>query len=122
MKVYAIRILVDDWPLACEFYEKTLNLPLKFKDENFGWAEFDVGGAMFGIERVEDNASPENKDLIGRFLGIFLQVKNTEDTYKDLVSKGVEFIAPPEKQAWGGVLAHFKDTSGNVITLMSEST
>ena len=121
MKIYAIRILVDDWPLACEFYENKLNLPLEFKDEDFGWAEFDVGGAKFGIERVDVDASPEDKKLIGRFLGVSLHVDDAEDTYKDLLAKGVEFVAPPEKQDWGGVLAHLKDTSGNIITLMSET-
>ena len=31
---------------------------------------------------------------------------------------GVVFLGPPERQAWGGVLGHFKDTSGNVLTLL----
>ena len=121
MKIYAIRVLVDDWLSACEFYEHTLNLPLEFKNETFGWAEFDVGGAKLGIERVDDNASPEDKALVGRFLGISLQVDDVEETYKTLIEKGVEFTGQPEKQEWGGVLAHFKDTSGNVLTLMSEN-
>ncbi|MCW8932624.1 MAG: VOC family protein [Gammaproteobacteria bacterium] len=121
MKIYAIRILVDDWLSACEFYENKLGLLLEFKDESFGWAEFDVGGAKFGIERIDSNASPEDKALIGRFLGVSLQVEDVEKSYNELVSKGVEFTALPEKQEWGGVLAHFKDTSGNIITLMSES-
>lgn len=119
MKIYAIRILVDDWPSACEFYEHKLNLPLEFKDEAFGWAEFDAGGAKFGIERVDDNASIDDKALVGRFLGVSLQVDSVEKTYKELIAKGVQFTALPQKQEWGGVLAHFKDTSGNIITLMS---
>ena len=122
MKLYAVRILVDDWLSACEFYEKKLGLTLEFKDESFGWAEFNVGGAKFGIERVKENASKEDKALIGRFLGVSLQVDNVQSTYHDLQAKGVEFIAPPEKQQWGGTLANFKDPSGNIITLMSESS
>ena len=122
MKLYAVRILVDDWLSACEFYEKKLGLILEFKDESFGWAEFDVGGAKFGIERVDDNASSEDKALIGRFLGVSLQVDDVQSTYEDLRSKGVEFTSVPEKQEWGGTLASFKDTSGNVITLMSENS
>ncbi|MES9850742.1 MAG: VOC family protein [Candidatus Thiodiazotropha sp. L084R] len=121
MKIYAVRIFVDDWLSACEFYEKKLGLTLEFKDESFGWAEFDVGGAKFGIERVDEYASSEDKNLIGRFIGVSLQVDDVESTYEDLVGKGVEFTSIPEKQIWGGVLAHLKDTSGNVITLMSEN-
>lgn len=122
MKLYAVRILVDDWLSACEFYEKKLGLALEFKDESFGWAEFNVGGAKFGIERVDEDASSEDKALIGRFLGISLQVNDVQATYEELQAKGVEFITKPEKQEWGGTLANFKDTSGNVITLMSENS
>ena len=115
MKLYAIRIFVDNWPLACGFYEHTLGLPLVFKDDEFGWAEFDVGGAKFGLERASD----EEKELLGRFVGVSLQVENIEQTYNDLLAKGVEFTGPPEKQEWGGTLVHLKDPSGNILTLIS---
>ncbi|MES9834538.1 MAG: VOC family protein [Candidatus Thiodiazotropha sp. DIVDIV] len=98
MKIYAIRILVTDWLSACEFYEHTLNLPLEFKSDEFGWAEFDVGGAKFGIERVDADANPEDKALIGRFLDVSLQVEDVEIKYKELIAKGVKFTGAPEKQ------------------------
>ena len=120
MKLYAVRIFVDDWNKACKFYEETLGLTCEFKDEGFGWAEFDVGGAKFGIEKC-DPASHPQASLIGRYVGASLQVKDAFETYEILKSKGVEFTEAPMKQEWGGVLAHFKDTSGNVITLMSEA-
>ncbi|MES9929586.1 MAG: VOC family protein, partial [Candidatus Thiodiazotropha sp. 6PDIVS] len=103
-----VRIFVDDWLSACEFYEKKLGLTLEFKDESFGWAEFDVGGAKLGIERVDEDASSEDKNLIGRFIGVSLQVDDVELTYEDLVGKGVEFTSIPEKQIWGGVLVHLQ--------------
>ena len=122
MKIYAVRIFVDDWHAACDFYEKTLGLPLEFKNEEFGWAELDVQGAKFGIERVDmTTAEDELKALVGRFLGVSLQVDDTFKSYEALRDKGVEFTMPPEKQDWGGVLAHFKDPCGNIVTLMSEN-
>ena len=121
MKIYAIRIFVDKWQAACDFYEHTLGLPLEFKSDEFGWAELDVQGAKFGIERVDDPSDSEHGSLIGRFIGVSLQVDDAEKTYEDLVAKGVEFSMPPEKQDWGGVIAHFKDPCGNIITLMSEN-
>jgi predicted enzyme related to lactoylglutathione lyase len=121
MKLYAVRIFVDDWLAACTFYEETLGLPLEFKDDSFGWAEFDVGGAKFGVERVANDTCSDDKALIGRFLGVSLEVDDVQSTYEALVAKGVEFTSPPEMQSWGGVLANFKDPSGNILTLMSES-
>ena len=121
MNLYAVRIFVDDWLAACDFYENKLGLALEFKDESFGWAEFDVGGAKLGIERLDGDASDEDKALVGRFVGVTLQVDDAHLTHEQLISKGVEFTAPPEKQVWGGVLVHLKDPCGNVLTLMSES-
>ena len=41
MKLYAVRIFVDDWNAACEFYDEVLGLPLKFKNDEIGWVEFE---------------------------------------------------------------------------------
>jgi uncharacterized glyoxalase superfamily protein PhnB len=35
-----------------------------------------------------------------------------------LAERGVEFVGPPEKQSWGGVLAHLRDPDGNILTLL----
>jgi hypothetical protein len=31
--------------------------------------------------------------------------------------RGVDFVGPPEKQPWGGVLAHLRDPDGDILTL-----
>ena len=38
--------------------------------------------------------------------------------YDALREKGVRFTAAPEKQPWGGTLAHFQDPEGNELTLL----
>ena len=117
MKLYNIRVFVRDWDTACEFYEHTLKLPLKYKNPQLGWAEFDVGGPSLGIERV-DNDDREGQELVGQFLGISLQIDDIASTYKHLTDRGVEFTQPPEQQPWGGRLTHFRDPAGNVLTLL----
>ena len=52
------------------------------------------------------------------FVGVSLAVPDIFGAHKALTDRGVEFIAPPEKQPWGGVLAHLRDPDGNVITLL----
>ena len=117
MKLYAIRIFVDDWERSCDFYQNILKLQLKFADAAMGWAEFDVGEASLGIERAEKSIDAKEK-LVGRFLGVSLQVDDIQSKYEELKAQGVEFPSPPEKQPWGGTLAHFKDPSGNTLTLL----
>lgn len=121
MKVYAIRIFVDQWEAACEFYAQQLGLECEFRHDELGWAEFAAGGARFGVERVDDDSPKDTKALVGRFVGVSLQVDDVEVSYSELVERGVEFVEPPEQQSWGGVLAHCKDPCGNIITLMSSA-
>ncbi len=47
-----------------------------------------------------------------------LACDNVEQTYQELIAKGVEFTAPPQKQPWG-TFAIFKDLDGNSFVLSS---
>ena len=117
MKLYAIRIFVRQWDEACTFYGTTLGLTERFRDDAMGWAEYDLGGPCFGIERVRPGDS-EGEAMIGRFVGVSLRVDDIEGVYESLQKKGAKFTSPPEKQDWGGSLAHLQDPDGNVLTLL----
>ena len=116
-RLYALRIFTNDWDASYYFYSDIMGLTEKFADASMGWAEFDVGNASLAIERVDPEDS-ESRNLVGRFLGISLAVEDIEATYHSLIAKGVEFEGKPTAQPWGGVLAHFKDPDGNVLTLL----
>jgi predicted enzyme related to lactoylglutathione lyase len=47
-----------------------------------------------------------------------LACDNVEQTYQELVAKGVEFKGPPQKQPWG-TFATFTDPDGNQFVLSS---
>src|SRR5690606_9442296 len=76
---------------------------------------YDVGPTL--IVEMTDGQHPEE---VGRFAGLSLEVKDIAAAHERLLAAGVEFTHPPTKQPWGGTLAHFKDPSGNVLTLVSE--
>ena len=120
MELYAVRIFVRDWEKACAFYGTILGLPERFRNDSFGWAEYDVGGPCLGIERVTPGDN-ESEALVGRFVGISLQVPDIAETYNALTQQGVVFSFPPEKQDWGGELAQFQDPDGNVLTLLGQN-
>lgn len=116
-KLYAVRIFVTDWRRALDFYSRTVGLPVGFADERMGWAELTPDGGRIGLERAAAE-DPESRELVGRFVGVSLQVPDIAATYTELRSRGVEFVSPPEKQPWGGTLANFRDPDGNVVTLL----
>ena len=117
-KLYAVRIFTFKWGEAVEFYRDVLGFPLEFCGEEIGWAQFNLSGASIGLERCDDPTDAESQALVGRFVGVSLEVENIDETYKQLVEKGVEFTSAPIKQGWGGTLAHFKDLDGNILTLL----
>ncbi len=116
MRLYGVRVFVDDTEKAFAFYRDTLLL-----QENWRMDELKAAGyALETAELIVEYCYPEGPvaDLIGRFVGVSLQVDDINRTYRELSEKGVAFVGPPQKQPWGGVLAHFKDPAGNTLTLL----
>jgi catechol 2,3-dioxygenase-like lactoylglutathione lyase family enzyme len=116
MRLYGQRVFVDDLAEARRFYTGILGLPVawEFAGVAFG---LDVGCTLI-IEAVAANGDAEDRALVGRFVGCSLAVDDIDQAYADLTERGVSFSEPPERQPWGGTLAHFRDPSGNVLTLL----
>lgn len=113
MKLYGVRIWVDDLAAARRFYGETLGLT-----EKWAWGPalgFDLGAELI----VEQNDEGDHEGaMTGRFVGASISVDDIQAEYQRLRSKGVMFLGPPEKMPWGGTLAHFKDPAGNTLTLL----
>jgi predicted enzyme related to lactoylglutathione lyase len=106
-----VRVFVDDLTAAVEFYRDLLGLPLRFQTPDF--ALFDTGTATLMIEPGGDD--PDDGALVGRFTGISLTTGDLAATYATLRERGVDFLHPPERQPWG-IVTHFCDPSGNVLS------
>jgi catechol 2,3-dioxygenase-like lactoylglutathione lyase family enzyme len=121
MKIGFVRIFVTDLQKALAFYTKTLGMELDYTDEK-NWAQFKSGVEVsLAIEQCEPNHTIQGSKVVGRFVGVTLMVDSIDQVYKLLTTKGVEFSGRPEKQPWGGTLAHLKDLDDNVLTLMEGS-
>ena len=88
-----------------------------YRSDEWGWAQMATGEGQLALERV-DPSDEEGRALVGRFVGVSLQVPNILATCETLAQRGVEFVGPPEKQRWGGILAHLRDPDGNILTLV----
>ena len=119
-KLFAVRVFVTDWERAIRLYSETLGMAIAYRSDEMGWAQMAPGEGQLALERV-DPSDPEGRALVGRFVGVSLQVPDIFATYKALAERGVEFVAPPEKHPWGGVLAHLRDPDGNILTLLGNS-
>jgi len=116
MKISAVRVFVSDIEAARRFYGTTLGLR-QLWDHGIA-VGYDVGATLIVEAPSPDEDEGGEENSVGRFVGCSLAVPDIEGTYRELSAKGVEFLHPPEKQPWGGTLTHFKDPSGNVLTLL----
>jgi len=117
MRIVVTSVVVDDQDKALQFYTDVLGMKLETRADEFGWAQFATGSCNLAVERLAPD-DPEAPGLVGRYVGISLRVPDLDSTYHALVARGVEFLSPPTKQAWGGTLAHLRDPEGNVLTLL----
>jgi len=119
-RLAVVRIFSFRWDESLAFYRGRVGLPVAALSEEAGWAQFDLGTAQMVLERC-DPADPESRELVGRFVGVSVEVENIQQTYERPMAAGVEFVGPPERQPWGGTLAHFRDPDGNILTLLGVS-
>jgi lactoylglutathione lyase len=116
VRVWYVTVYVRDFARTLQFYRDTLDLPLRFADEQFGFASFATPGAGFTIARI-DPKDPEQVKLLGRHTGVAFGVDDLQKTYEAWLARGVRFELPPTKQPWGGTLAQLADPEGNLLTL-----
>jgi lactoylglutathione lyase len=106
------------WEACAGFYAETLGLRRASLDDRKGVAVFKLGARdTLSVERV-DPKDPEERDRPGRFLGVSIEVDDIRRAYRELSAGGVMFDAAPQAQAWGGILTHFRDPAGNVLSLV----
>ena len=100
---------------ARRFYGETLGLPETLATDSV--AIFDTGQAKLIIEYVRDG-DREAGGLVGRFTAFSFTVTSMETALTELGHQRIEWISQSERQPWGGLLSHFKDPDGNILTLV----
>ena len=122
MELNTARVFVKDIEAAKHFYSSKLGLPLKVDGSKYGYCVFKAGSTELVVEVVPEDAPEEDRVLVGRFTGLSFTVQNASEKHKELVTLGVHFTGPPEKQAWGGILATLQDPSGNELQIVQQPT
>lgn len=118
MQLDTVRIFVSDVNRSKQFYEDVLGLNLETDGSEDGFLVFCSGSVKILIENSESADETTGELLIGRFTGISFKVPNIYKSYETLISSGVDFLDPPQKQPWGGLIASFKDIDNNILTIV----
>ena len=120
-----IALVVKDYDEAIEFYNKKLNFDLLedtfIPEQDKRWVVIAPPNSTGTTVLLAKASKEEQVNFIGNQSGgrVFLFL-NTDDfwrDYKNMISKGIEFVREPKKAEYGTV-AVFKDLYGNLWDLM----
>jgi len=111
-----IQLVVEDWPIALEFYRDVVGLPIEQLFEHEQWVSFDLDGAQLVIYGG-GVAADRPKGLDRNAFIPNLECEQIEATVADLQRRGVPFIAAVSETADGYRTATFVDPEGNRFQL-----
>ncbi len=120
-----IALVVRDYDEAIEFYTQKLNFELiedtYQPEQDKRWVVVSPPGSSGTTILLARASKPEQEEFVGNQAGgrVFLFL-NTDDfwrDYKEMLSKGIEFVREP-KEADYGTVAVFKDLYGNLWDLL----
>jgi catechol 2,3-dioxygenase-like lactoylglutathione lyase family enzyme len=113
-----VGVPVRDQQQALEFYTTKLGFRVvtdqPFNDQQ-RWIELGIGRSSTGIVLF---TPPGQESRIGTFTGISLVADDVKATWKELASRGVQFVQEPQEADWG-TSAIFSDQDGNQFVLGS---
>lgn len=121
MTVGFVQVFVSDFATSLRFYTEKLGFEVDYTD-GAHWAQFHSGPEVaLAIVLCNPDREEAGGRLVGRFVGVTLMVEDIEAQYARLARAGVTFTGAPKKQSFGGVMAHFADPDGNVLTIRQEA-
>lgn len=128
MELNCIRLLVEDFDGCFKFYSETLGLNVTWGKIGDDYASFDLGiPSVLSIfksdlmARVIGNAEKALPSDHREKMAIILKVENVDQSFQDLLEKGVHFInKPTDMTGWGLRACHFRDPENNLIEIWSE--
>lgn len=124
MKMGYVTLYVEDIPAIIAFYEKVLDLKLRFIHESGDYAEMATGETVlaFSHHKLAETLVPQgyqkanlHSDPIGMQLGF--EVEDVQEIYEKALAHGAKSIAPPEVKPWGFESAMVQDCSGHLVEL-----
>lgn len=115
-----VALVVHDYDEALEFYTRKLHFRViedtELPEEQKRWVVIAPPGSSGTTLLLARASKPEQAPCVGNQAGgrvfLFLQTDDFWRDYREMVSRGIEFVREP-KEAPYGTVAVFKDLYGN---------
>lgn len=113
--IAGIVIWTNNLAEMAAFYRHTLRMPVHSERPYF--VAFEWGDMRFSIgthSEVHGRTTEPHRIMVN------LATSDIHALHERLVSAGVHFIRPPEREHWGGMVATFQDPDGNLLQLLQQ--
>jgi serine phosphatase RsbU (regulator of sigma subunit)/predicted enzyme related to lactoylglutathione lyase len=118
--LHDVIIFVRDQERSLRFYVDQLGFTL-IVDHRLAsgqrWIEVAPPDGSTNLALVEPKPDSETYKLIGGDRWIFFMTEDVHAKFSEWSERGVRFLSPPEKPAWGGIYTRFEDPDGNSFGL-----
>jgi serine phosphatase RsbU (regulator of sigma subunit)/catechol 2,3-dioxygenase-like lactoylglutathione lyase family enzyme len=120
LRIYKSNVFVRDHDRSIRFYVDQLGFSM-VADGRFDFGRWVAiappdGNAILAL--LAPKRGSVNYKLIGRPTHIGFLAEDVYATYRLWLSRGVQFLHPPQPQLWGGTFASFCDVDGNTFDLL----
>jgi lactoylglutathione lyase len=96
-----IMIIVSDMKRSIEFYRDKLGLQLKFESPE--WTEFITGATTLALHGGGERGERLHGKKRSGTCSIGFNVKNLDQTFEQLKSRGVDFVMSPQAREGEGI-------------------
>jgi len=94
-----------------QLYKDTLGIPVADENENF--IMFDTGGSRLAFHRLKKAPRLERPTI-----ELHIEVKDVDEIYTGLQTKGIKFKEKPANRPWGTRMASFQDPEGYTVEIV----
>jgi uncharacterized glyoxalase superfamily protein PhnB len=116
-------LYVDDVLATVDFYRRTFSFPLRFLDENMGFAELEAEGSVLMIashslgEMLMPGSYARPVDGGPAGVEIAFLTDDVSAAYVKVIAEGAASIAAPKRMPWGLEVAYVRAPEGTIIGL-----
>ncbi len=112
-----IIVFVRDLDQSLRFYVDQLGFELIVdhlpQSAEHRWIEVAPPDGSANLTLIAPKPDRPQYNLIGGERGVLFMTEDVHAIYKKWSERGVHFLSPPAKEAWGGTFARFEDPDGN---------
>src|SRR5262245_32966571 len=116
----APQFLVDDLPVAVEYYEQKLGFTVDFVYESF-YASVSRDGFAIHLKCAPKTVSDRAHRKLNEHLDVYIGVRGVDSLFEEFESSGARIMRRLEQREWGCKDFYIEDPDGYILCFSEET-